>query len=131
LIERLRTIVEQTAKMFRASVDFEFLDTYPPTVNDPVMADFVAEVAAEVVGKENVTRDLVSMGGEDMSYFLQEVPGCFFFLGSADPSRGLDQSHHCSRFDFDERVMPIGAEIFMRIQERYLGRFPEPPRFSK
>ena len=127
LIDRLRTIVEQTAKMFRASVEFEFLDTYPTTVNDPAMADFVADVAAEVVGKENVIRDLVSMGGEDMSYFLQEVPGCFFFLGSADPSRGLDHSHHSPRFDFDERAMPIGAEIFLRIQERYLERFPVPP----
>ncbi|MEZ4655576.1 MAG: M20 family metallopeptidase [Candidatus Eisenbacteria bacterium] len=125
IIERLQTIVEHTAKMFRAKIDFEFLDTYPPTVNDPEMAEFVAEVAAEVVGQENVVRDLVSMGGEDMSFFLQEVPGCYFFLGSADPSRKLDESHHSPRFDFDERVMPLGAELFLRIQERYLARFPE------
>jgi amidohydrolase len=127
LIDRLRTVVEQTARMFRARVEFEFMDTYPATINDRAMADFVAEVAGEVVGPGNVVRDFVSMAGEDMSYFLQRVPGCYFFLGSADPARGLAESHHSPRFDFDERVMPIGAEIFLRIQERYPARFPEPP----
>ena len=128
LISRLREVVEGIAVVFGARAELDFIDGYPPTVNDPEMATLVAEIASEVVGEENVVRDLVSMGGEDMSYFLQEVPGCYFFLGSMDVSRGLDASHHNSRFDFDEGVMPIGAEMFLRIQERYLDRFPEPPK---
>lgn len=128
LIDRLRTVVTQTAEMLGARAEFEFLDTYPTTVNDRRMADFVAEVAADVVGEDNVVRDLVSMGGEDMSYFLQEVPGCFFFLGSGDSVHGGGESHHSPRFDFDERVMPLGAEIFLRIQERYASKFPAPVR---
>lgn len=128
LIARLREVISGTAATFGARAEFDFIDGYPATVNDPAMADFVADIAAEVVGRENVIRDLVSMGGEDMAYFLREVPGCFFFLGSMDAERNLDAAHHNPRFDFDEGVMPLGAEIFLRIQERYLERFPEPLR---
>jgi amidohydrolase len=127
LIRRLHEVVEGTAAVFGAKAELHFIDGYPATVNDPKMAEFVAEIVGEVVGEGNVVRDLVSMGGEDMSFFLREVPGCYFFLGSMDRSRGLDASHHNPRFDFDEGVMPIGAEIFLRIQDRYLDRFPEPP----
>ncbi len=45
------------------------------------------------------------MGSEDMASFLLNIPGCYFFLGSANPSRGLDAPHHHPAFDFDEEVM--------------------------
>ncbi|MEZ4651228.1 MAG: M20 family metallopeptidase [Candidatus Eisenbacteria bacterium] len=127
LIRRLREVVVGTAGALGGRAELDFIDGYPTTVNDPRMAEFVREIACEVVGAENVLTDLISMGGEDMSYFLREVPGCYFFLGSQDRDRGLDAAHHNPRFDFDEGVMPIGAEIFLRIQDRYLERFPEPP----
>ncbi len=127
LIARLHEVVEGTARTLGAKGTVEFIDGYPALLNDPQMSDFVADVAAEVVGIENVRRDYVSMAGEDMAYFLREVPGCYFFVGSADSGKGLDYAHHHPRFNFDEGVMPIGAEIFLRIQERYLERFPTAP----
>jgi amidohydrolase len=92
------------------------------------MAEFVASVAGEVVGPENVIRNFTSMGGEDMSYFLQRVPGAYFFLGAQDIERGIVHPHHSPHFDVDEAAFPIGAEIFLRIMERYWTRFPETPR---
>ena len=127
LIARLRQLAEGICASFGAGCDFHFQDHYPALVNDPEMADFVAEVAAGVVGPENVVRDLVLMGGEDMSFFLREAPGAFLFLGAGNEARGLVHPHHSPRFDFDEAAMPIGAEIFLRIMERYWDRFPKPP----
>jgi amidohydrolase len=56
------------------------------------------------------------------------VPGAFFFLGAGDEGRGLSHAHHSPHFDFDESAMQIGAEIFLRIMERYWTAFPEPPK---
>jgi amidohydrolase len=60
------------------------------------------------------------MGGEDMSYFLERVPGCYFFLGTRNESRGLIHPHHSPRFDIDESALPIGVEIMTRVIRRYL-----------
>jgi amidohydrolase len=128
VIRRVREVAAGICATFGATCEFTLVEHYPPTVNDPAMADFVTGIAAEVVGPENVVRDFLSMGGEDMSYFLREAPGAFFFLGAGDESRGLSHAHHSPHFDFDERAMQIGAEIFLRILERYWTAFPQPPR---
>lgn len=130
LVRRLRELVEGVCTTHGARGEFIFKDHYPATINDPVMADFVAECAVEVVGEENVIRDFRLMGGEDMSYFLQRVPGAFFFLGAGNEQKGTTHPHHSPHFDFDEDVMAIGSEIFMRIMERYWDRFREPPKHS-
>ncbi len=127
LIRRLKEVAEGVCGSLGAGCEFTFRDHYPPVVNDPVISDFVAGVAASVVGEENVLRDLVSMGGEDMSYFLKEVPGAYLFLGSRNEEKGIVESHHNPRFDIDEPAMMIGAEIFLRIMERYWTAFPAPP----
>lgn len=127
LIARLQEVAQGIAASLGAKCEFVFKDHYPATVNDPAMADFVAEIAAEVVGGNNVIRDMRSMGGEDMSYFLQRVPGAFFFLGAQNAERGIAHPHHSPHFDVDEEAFPIGAEIFLRIMERYWDRFPAPP----
>jgi amidohydrolase len=49
-----------------------------------------------------------------MSYFLKEVPGCFFFVGSHSPSWPKEIPHHSPWFDIDERAMLVGAELMLR-----------------
>jgi metal-dependent amidase/aminoacylase/carboxypeptidase family protein len=62
-----------------------------------------------------------TMGGEDMSFFLNEVPGCFFFVGSRNEQRNLIYPHHSPKFDFDEAAMEIGVEILCRAAEKFLS----------
>lgn len=92
-----------------------------PLVNDTEMCEFVADCAAEVVGRDNIIPDERTMGGEDMSYFLERVPGCFFFLGTRNEARGFVHPHHSPRFDIDEAAMEIGVEIMTRVVRRYLS----------
>jgi amidohydrolase len=73
-----------------------------------------------VVGAENVSSDVRTMGSEDAAYFTQEVPGCYFFLGSANPERGWDAPHHNPRFDFDEDVLSIGVAVMVEAILHYL-----------
>jgi amidohydrolase len=59
------------------------------------------------------------MGGEDMAFFLQAVPGCYFFLGAANPAKDLAYPHHHPRFNFDETALGMGVEIFVRCVEKF------------
>jgi amidohydrolase len=127
LVRRLQEVAVGTAEAMGARCEFRLMDHYPATVNDPVMSEFAAEVAAELVGTDHVMRDMVVMGGEDMSYFLQRVPGCFIFLGAGNQEKGIVYPHHSPHFDIDEDALPLGCELLLRLAERYPIRFPVPP----
>lgn len=80
-------------------------DGYPATVNRyPTCTTAVREAAAPFVGSNRISAPQKTMGAEDFAFFLQEVPGCFFFVGAALP--GELKPHHKSVFDFDEVRCP-------------------------
>lgn len=121
LATRVEEIVKGVAGALRAEVDFKYMPGYPSTVNNAEMTELVREVAAEVVGAENVVEPPLQMGAEDFSYFLERVPGAFFFVGSKNTDRGLIWGHHHPRFDIDEEVMVYGMETMLRTVLRYLN----------
>lgn len=117
--DEVRALVTGVGSAFGAEVHVEYRRGYPTTVNDPGFSVLTQEAAAEVVGSANVVEPRRTMGGEDMSYFLERVPGCFFFLGTRNEERGIDAPHHCPRFDIDESAMIVGVQTFLRVIERY------------
>lgn len=103
-----------------ATYELNYWRLYPPVINDPAIADLVRSVAANVVETPaGIVPECQTMGGEDMSFFLQQVPGCYFFLGSANLSQNLAYPHHHPRFDFDETALSMGVEIFVRCVEQF------------
>jgi amidohydrolase len=120
LPERFERIVRGIATAFGCRVEIEYVRHNRPTVNDPKMAALARAVAVEVVGEENVVDDIRTMGGEDFSAILAQVPGCFIAIGSRNQAQGLVHGHHHPRFDVDERCMQIGAEVLLRTARRFL-----------
>ncbi|MGD1922109.1 MAG: M20 family metallopeptidase, partial [Pleurocapsa sp.] len=119
--ERLEAIIAGVCQMHGAKYELNHWQLYPPTINDNAIAELVRSVAAQVVETPlGVVPECHTMGGEDMSFFLQQVPGCYFFLGSANPEKGLAYPHHHPRFDFDETALGMGVEIFVRCVEKFL-----------
>jgi amidohydrolase len=118
---RITEIATGIAGAFGATATVEYQLGYPPTVNDEAMTEMVMEVAREVVGEENASIAAPKMGAEDFSYFLQERPGCFFFVGTRNESRGLIWGHHHPRFDIDEEGLSHGIETMTRVVMRYLN----------
>ena len=110
LPEKMERIVHGTAEAagVRARLDYKRVNR--PTVNNPDMADLVIDVARRLVGEENVETDTQTLGGEDMSVYLDRVPGCFFFVGSAP--QGRHRPHHSPVFDIDERALAVGTALF-------------------
>ena len=119
VLRRVREVVEGTAHTLGASVQLEIEELALAVVNDVAASARVREAAARVVGAANVGTQQRWMASEDMSYFLREVGGCFFFLGGA---RHLSEfPHHNPRFDFDEGVLPQGAAILCETAASYLA----------
>ncbi len=115
-------VVTNTAKALGAECQIKYERLGPPTINNPDMAEFVRQIAAKIVGKENVISDdrARTMAGEDMAYFLSNVAGCFFFVGSQNSEKGLIHPHHSPFFNFDEEALPIGVEMLKLIACEFL-----------
>jgi len=64
-----------------------------------------------VAGAQNVTQIRPMMVAEDMSQFLNRVPGCYILVGASDPAQPMHSPHHSPTFDFDERMMPTGVAL--------------------
>ena len=118
-------LVEDTvtgiAAALGARAEVRFARLSKPLINDERMAELMKDVAEEVVGKESVRGGVRTMGGEDMSEFLQRVPGCFAFVGSARQD-GTSSPHHSPTFDIEEAALVIGAELLTRTAVRFLEK---------
>ena len=117
---RMTEIIYGAEKMFGAKINLKYKDGYPPTINDIDCTRNVISAADKVISKKNHAPYL-SMGGEDFSYYLEKIPGCFFFVGSRPLDvKPLSIPHHCSHFDIDEKSLLIGASTFVKIIEDIL-----------
>jgi amidohydrolase len=118
---RMAEIIDGVAKTFGAEISFDYEDGYPPTINHTDPVNKVLKAAERVVG-EKAGLPYLSMGGEDFSYYLQKIPGCFFFVGSAPNDQKLFETpHHCSHFTMDERALLVGPSIYLNLVDDLLG----------
>ena len=118
---RLAEIIDGVAKTFGAEISFDYEDGYPPTINHTDPVNKVLKAAERVVG-EKAGMPYLSMCGEDFSYYLQKIPGCFFFVGSAPNDQKLFETpHHCSHFTMDERALLVGPSIYLNLVDDLLG----------
>ena len=118
VIRRMREIGTGVASALGVEFEMEIHGSVPPTVNDPRVAALVKAVAVDALGSANVLPDHKTMASEDMSLVLARVPGCYIFLGSANPDLGPAYPHHHPRFDFDEGALLIGTELVARAAMR-------------
>jgi len=117
---RIREIIGGICQAHGATFELNYQQLYPPVINNEKMTDLVRSVAINVLETPAaVVPQCQTMGGEDMSFFLQKIPGCYFFVGSANSQKGLDFPHHHPRFNFDETALGIGVEMFVRCAEKF------------
>jgi hippurate hydrolase len=128
LIERrLRELVGSIAAAFGASATLQYERIYPATVNHLREAMFAADVAEQLVGRDNVVRNLdPSMGSVDFAFMLQAKPGAFARLGQGGAEGGCFR--HTSTYDFNDAVIPLGAGYLAALAETAmpLGRVDAP-----
>ncbi len=118
--ERITRLASGIASGLQCRAEVEVKTGNPAVVNDAAVAALARRAAARVVGEQDVVVPEPTMGGEDMAIYFERVPGCFVFIGSANPALGLDQPHHSPRVDFDEGALAIGCEFLLQAAEEAL-----------
>ncbi|MEN8142188.1 MAG: M20 family metallopeptidase, partial [Thermodesulfobacteriota bacterium] len=114
IFKGLKRMVKAVGELHQATTSILFTQGYKPIINDPYATSLARKSAELTIGKEMI-RELPhpSMGGEDFSYYLDRVPGCFVRFGAR--KAGLtDAPAHSPRFDFDEAALPVGASFLAR-----------------
>ncbi len=111
VMRRVEELARHLAAAFQAQVRVHWQEATPAVVNDPEVTEAVARAVQATWPEARISSQARTMGSEDMALFLQRVPGCYFFVGSANPEKGLNAPHHHPRFDFDEAVLPRAAAI--------------------
>lgn len=114
-----RRVVSNVAESQGAVADIElpYTTAYPVTYNDPALTAKTAAILGRVAGPDNVQVRPAVTGAEDFSFFAQEVPGFFFFLGGmpADGDPLTAPSHHTPGFFIDESGLLLGVRSFVAI----------------
>ena len=123
LRQRIPEVAEGIAGAMRARSDVTLTDGVPACVNDPGMTALVRRAAVASVGEEYVesSEAVMTTGSDDMSYFLNTVPGCYFIIGASNPDQESTYPHHHPRFTIDEEAMPTAVEVLTRATLDFLA----------
>jgi amidohydrolase len=111
VLDRIEKTVTKIAQALDCEVTIEIHDVTPAVVNASAVTERVQAVAERMFPDAIHMKQYQTMGSEDMAFMMDEIPGCYFFVGSADSTRGLDAPHHHPKFDFDETALTHAAAL--------------------
>ena len=123
LVEKnMKQIAAGVASAFGASARVDFRRLFAPLVNDAAETAVFADVAAELVGEDNVERerDLI-MASEDFSFMLEARPGAYINIGNGDTTGSVPV--HNPGYDFNDAILPMGAAALAGLVEKKMPRF--------
>ncbi len=119
--ERIETISAGIAKTLGGSAKADVRIAFPPLVNDRDSVKFISDVAASIVGEENMNREgPFVMASEDFSYMLEKVPGAFINIGNGGGEGGCEV--HNPSYDFNDEILTLGATLWSRVVETRLSK---------
>ena len=120
VLTRLRVLLDGVTAGLGATYELDVQEMTGAVVNDAGVAEIARAAAVQVVGNTAVSWHAPLMVSEDFSEFARRVPACFMLIGSGNAELGLNAPHHNPRFDFDERVLPIGVALLATTAVRFL-----------
>lgn len=120
LMHRIGEVSEAIGRACGLAAEVDFGTGYPPTVNDPTVAERYRAAAAAVLGDARVRPGPPAMASEDFAFYLQARPGAFCLLGMGDEASDSSHPHHSPAFRIAPAVLPTAVEILLRAALRLL-----------
>ncbi len=118
--DAIHRFAEQTAAMYGATATIDYHYGTLPVINDEKSSALAMEVITQQFGYDAIMADRPTTGGEDFSFYTEKAPGCFVFLGTANPEADSEWAHHHGRFNVDETTLKQGAELYAQYALAYL-----------
>lgn len=119
--QRMKKMVEGIAESMGGRAEFTIMNGYPYLVNDDELTASAWRYATEYLGPENVVELPIRMTGEDFAYYSQQMPACFYRLGTGNPARGITSPIHTNTFDVDEACLELSTGLMAWMAVRELG----------
>ncbi|APO72194.1 hippurate hydrolase protein (plasmid) [Rhizobium gallicum] len=114
---RIRRLTASVAEGYGARAEVDYVRGHPVVINSEKETEFARGIAEELVGPDQVLTCPLIPGSEDFSHFLEHKPGCFLRLGNGLKSEIL----HSSKFNFADENLTVGAAMWARLTEKFLG----------
>jgi amidohydrolase len=124
--KQIRQLAEGIAKSMGGSCELTIDQGYPALVNDENLTARAWDYATDYLGSDCVKALEMRMTAEDFAYFAQELPACFFRLGTRNTEKGLDANLHSAGFDVDESSLETGMGIMAWFAVNELARLCKP-----
>jgi amidohydrolase len=122
VIMKIHQITHDVTHALDCESKIEIKPITPAVINHPDITQRVQKVASNLLSDDQLDFKTITMGSEDMAFILQQIPGCYFFIGSANKELNLDASHHHPKFDFDETVLPKAVGLMVASTLEFLDK---------
>lgn len=119
IIER---IIENTASTYRAEASLEYTYGMPATINNKECSKIAEKSVVDLFGEGGLSSMTKLTGGEDMSEYMNLVPGVIAFVGAKNPKKGADYPHHHGMFNIDEDALEIGTALYAKYALDFLNK---------
>jgi len=121
IMRDIERIIKACCESAGATYTLDYKKGYPAVFNDPAETAAAVTSLSKIVGKDNLFEMKPLMGGEDFGYYLQKVPGTFFFTGCRNEEKGITGAHHHPKFDIDEDALLFASKGLLQIALDYLN----------
>ncbi|MFV0480506.1 MAG: M20 family metallopeptidase [Campylobacteraceae bacterium] len=124
--EKLKAAIEryanQVAAMYRASAEVDYIYGTLPVINDEKTALLAQKVTVEAFGENSLVFERPTTGGEDFSFYTENIPGAFALVGAGNKEKDTTWPHHHGCFNVDEDSLSVGAELYAQYAFAYLNQ---------
>lgn len=120
VVQQIHEISDSVCKAMRCTAQVEIRHETHPVVNDPEVSARLREAFKPIVGEDKLDETVRTMGAEDMSEYMQDIPGMFFFVGAQDASADAYYGHHHPKFTFDEAALPLAVALMTAAVASYV-----------
>ena len=111
VIKRFNDIVSNIAAAMGCVAEITMEQVTFPVINNPELVSLMTDVVHSLDPTAKIDHQHQTMGSEDFSFMMHDIPGCFIMIGSANPEKGLVFGHHHPKFNIDEACLPYAVAI--------------------
>lgn len=111
ILRRFQELTHSLAAAAECEAEIDLKSITPAVINDPDLTHQAHQAAQAVFPEHKILNNYQTTVSEDMAFMMQDIPGCYFFVGSQNAALGLDATHHHPRFNFDEQALMQASAV--------------------